>query len=222
MADQALVVICVHPGRDIQIIFDTAAQFRLAYFDFSGTGYTSVEYPFQTGWSIRTHGKGEVLAALADQHLTDFDYLAIIDDDVGLRISDINRLLLLGRSHRLDLFQPSLSADSYISHPHLRHRPNHEMVETSFVEAMMPFFSYLTFERCRDLFAQSQSGWGIDIVWSDRICRARGRLGVIHAVVATHLRPVRSHTWIMPNGLTPPEEMRALIRRHGIGKYAVR
>lgn len=220
---KALIVICVHPERTVHIDFDVAPKFRLATFDYSGRGYVpDWEAPIDRSWSRTTAGKGEIFHALGQEEFGEFDFFSVIDDDVGLRVSDINHALFLGRTHELDLFQPSLSADSQISFPHLRQRPGLAMAETTFVEVMMPFFSRQAYEACRDLFGQSQSGWGMDIAWSDRRHKQGGRLRILHAVMATHLRPLTSHNWTMPNGLTAKEELQRVMQLNGLERYEIR
>ena len=219
----AFVVFCVHPEGPFAIDIDAAPRFRAAFLDYTGSGFVpDCTLTSTSRWSTVTHGKGRGIAHVAQHAPQDFDYIAVLDDDVSLRISDINRLLFLGRLHQLDIFQPSLSHESPTSFPHLRNRPGFSVVATNFVEVMAPFFSRRAFEMSRDLFDQSISGWGMDIVWSDRMIKKGGKLGVIHEVVASHLRPHNSQHWTLPNGETPKAEMIRLMKANGLDHYEVR
>lgn len=216
------IVFCVSPRQELAIHFDCAPQFRFAFFDYSGTGHRPDCSASPThAWSVKTHGKGELLRVCAGLIPEDADYIGVLDDDVHLRVSDINRLLFLGRLHRLDIFQPSLSHESDTNFPHLKNRPGTMIASTTFVEVMAPFFSRQAFEECRDLFSTNVSGWGVDIVWSHRVLQRQGRLGIVHAVTASHLRPTQSQDWVMPNGEKPLDEMRKTMRENGLESYHV-
>lgn len=216
----ALVILVVKPDTPFCIEEDAIPRFRLGFFDFTGSGHVPVTdaRPWAC-WSHQVRGKGEGLAWLDRQVLGEFDYIAVIDHDVMLSISAINRLLFIGRLHRLDLFQPSLSHDSYISHPHLAQRVGALLRNTTFVEVMAPFISAHAYSLVRDLFSETISGYGIDIAWSRRILGQGGRLAVIDGVPATHVNPVTSPTWTFPNGETSLDELRRVIARHGLAGY---
>lgn len=220
---KALVVMCVHPHSPLAIHFDVPAQFRTAFFDFTGSGFIpNVNVQAAYNWSYCTSGKGEILFWIAKHAPKDFDFVAVMDDDVSMRVSDINHLLFLAKLHQLDLFQPSLTQESASNFPHLKQRPGSRLAATTFVEVMTPFFSRKAFDLCQDLFGESLSGWGIDIVWSDRIIKNQLRLAIVHEVAATHLRPINSTNWIMPNGETPQNELVRVMRSHGLDRYEVR
>lgn len=220
---EALVMVNVNPGAPFCIEIDAAPRFRLGIFDYSGSDYTPrLPCPIDLRLSHKTLGKGELLAHLAGQDLGDYDYIADIDHDVLLSVSAINRLLFIARLHKLDLFQPSLSHDSHISHPHLAHRPGLVLRETTFVETMTPFFSAAAFALARDSFGESISAWGLDFIWSSRVRRSQGKLAVVDAVLAKHLNPVRSNTWHFANGDTPLDELERALTRHALTGYELR
>lgn len=219
----ALVILVVKPDAPFCIEEDAVPRFRLAFFDFTGSNYApaTAARPWAC-WSHKVTGKGEGLAWLDRQGLPAFDYIAIIDHDVMLSISAINRLLFIGRLHRLDLFQPGLSHDSYISHPHLAQRPGLLLRDTTFVEVMTPFLSAQAYAMVRDLFAETFSGYGLDFVWSQRIRDRGGRVAVVDGVLAKHLNPVTSPTWRFPSGETSLDEMRRVIAYHGLADYELK
>lgn len=220
---EALVVVNVNPAAPFCIEIDAEPRFRLGVFDYSGSGYAPrLPCRIDLRLSRKVLGKGELLAHLADLDLGEYDYIAEIDHDVLLSVSAINRLLFIARLHKLDLFQPSLSHDSFISHPHLANRPGLILRETTFVESMTPFFSAAAFALSKDSFGESISAWGLDFVWSNRVRQTQGRLAVIDAVLAKHLNPVRSNTWRFANGDTPLDELKRALTRHGLTGYEMR
>jgi len=217
------MVFCVSPQQPLAIHFDCPPQFRFAFFDYSGTGHQPPCSASPThAWSVKTLGKGDLLRVCADLIPSDASYIGVLDDDVHLRVSDINYLLFLGALQQLDLFQPSLSHESDTNFPHLKTRPGTLLAPTTFVEVMAPFFSRQAFEECRTLFSSSISGWGLDIAWSHRLLQRQGRLAIIHAVTASHLRPLGSQHWVMPNGEKPVDEMRRVMKENGIESYHIK
>lgn len=218
MDERALVVLMVKPGTPFCVEQDAAPEFRLAVFDFTGND-SIPDLRHAAAWvlSARVEGKGSVLQALA-QHpkFTDFDYCAVIDHDVLLSIGGINRLLFLGRIHGLDLFQPCLSHDSFISFPHLAQQPGRVLRETNFVECMAPFFSRSAFDQVKGTFAESISGYGLDFIWSSRIASAGGKVAVIDAVLAKHIHPLTPPNRVLKAGETPLEELQRILAHHGL------
>ncbi|MBI4984257.1 MAG: hypothetical protein HZC24_02620 [Rhodocyclales bacterium] len=219
MKHSALVCIGCHPESPLLLNFDVAAEFRFGFFDYSGTGYAPPIDAAAFAWSRRTAGKGELMAAAAALLDADAAYYGFLDDDIELAVSDINRLLDIGRRCGLDVFQPSLSADSYGSFAHLFNDPGVWLRETSFVEVMMPFFSNFAFSACKSTFGESISGWGLDFIWSSRMARQGRRLAVVHDVVAAHRRPSTSTGWKFANGMTSWDELAQIKARHGLLDY---
>ena len=88
------------------------------------------------------------------------------------------------------------------------------------VEIMMPVFSRRALESTRHLFAESVSGWGIDLVAGKIV---RERLGtcpaVIDLVVARHLKPIdlkggAFYKMLRNANINPEIEMRLLVDKH--------
>jgi hypothetical protein len=219
---EALVILVVKPGTPFCIEEDTVPRFRLAFMDFTGSGYRPpIDAKPWACWSQKVAGKGELMAWLDRQDLGTFDYIAIIDHDVLLSISAINRLLFIGRTHGLDIFQPSLTHDSYISHPHLTVRHGPLLRPSTFVESMAPFMSAKAYALVRDLFPETISGYGIDFVWSKRIRDHGGRVAIVDGIAAKHMNPVTSVGWTLPNGESPMDELRRIFARYGLDGFQI-
>ena len=219
----ALVVVCVHPDAPFCLQLDAAPSFRLGYFDYTGSGFVPPQAsPADLRFSAKVPGKGALMAHLAKQSLGDYDYLAVIDHDIEISVAAINQLLLVARAYQLDLFQPGLSADSYSSHPHLLVRPQSALRETTLVECMMPFFSRRAFDCVSQYFHESQSGWGLDYLWSHKIRQDHGKLAVIDCVVAKHLNPISSQHWNFANGETAMDEMTRILAHYQLTNYVLK
>ncbi|HEY5790422.1 MAG TPA: hypothetical protein VIX81_07345, partial [Gammaproteobacteria bacterium] len=113
------------------------------------------------------------------------------------------------------LYQPALSCDSVSSWKFL-HRAWTNACSTRprnvpLVEVMAPVFSQMALNKCREYFAESESGWGLDILWSSPVFGLQP--SVFDCIQMKHLRPLRSSSWQLENGLTPPQELAMMIAK---------
>lgn len=120
-----------------------------------------------------------------------YDYIALVDDDILISKAALSRLFEIGRSHRLDLFQPTLSWDSYFSYAATLTNPAYRLRYTNIVEMMCPVFSRAHLVRALPLFAMGYE-LGIDLVWTKLTSEPWFRYALIDEVVARHTRPVGS------------------------------
>ena len=155
-----------------------------------------------------------------DGLIKQYDYIMMLDDDISLNECDITRLFEVGEEAGLDMFQASLSEDSSCSYDVFRHHPGTRLRYTNSVEIMMPIFSRRALEVTRNLFSQSVSGWGIDLVAGKMV---RERLGtcpaVIDHVVANHLKPIdlkegAFYRMLRNANINAEIEMRVLVNKH--------
>jgi len=203
-------LLCLH--------LDATPQFSLVLFDFSGT-FTQTELVVQDlkcqVLSGATECKGEIYQALA-AHLagapTMPEYVSLIDDDIIIGVSDINRALHLARATALDVFSPCLSHDSHYTHRWTL-RQGHAMARlVDWVEVMMPFYRGPLFMAGAPHYAGNVSSWGIDKYLIPTLQKLMGmeRTAVLDAVVASHVRPVTSGQKTYRNGRTAAMESAAL------------
>lgn len=142
------------------------------------------------------------------------EYVALIDDDILLSVSQINTALHLGRCERLDIFSPSLSHDSPYSHHWTRHQPHRVYREVPWVEVMMPFYRGDLFMAARPYYRDNISSWGLDrfIFPTLQQLHRRTRTAMLDAVMASHRRPITSGEKVYRNGRTAWQE-RQLLRQ---------
>jgi hypothetical protein len=118
-----------------------------------------------------------------------YDYIAFFDDDLEIAKADINRLFEIGRKYKLDLFQPSLSWDSYFSYAATLTSGKFTLRYTNVVEMMCPVFSVPYLRRALPLFGLGYE-LGIDLIWSRLSDAPWFRFAVVDDVVVRHTRPV--------------------------------
>jgi hypothetical protein len=118
-----------------------------------------------------------------------YDAIALIDDDLQCSSRDINLCFSLGEQYRLDVWQPSLSWDSYYSYGVFLNNPLFRLRYTNFIEMMCPFFSTEQLRRALPLFEIGLET-GIDRLW----CRLKDdwnrAYAVLDAVSVRHTRVV--------------------------------
>ncbi|MGC2108021.1 MAG: hypothetical protein WA655_00800 [Candidatus Korobacteraceae bacterium] len=132
---------------------------------------------------------------LAKTSLQDFDYVIIVDDDIELPPSFLDRYLALVERYDFALAQPARTHDSYIDHPFVEQLDGIVARQTLFVE-IGPLFSIradaLPFLLPFDL--TSPMGWGYDLVWPLTMMSAKLTMGIVDAVPVRHkLRQPVSH-----------------------------
>ena len=104
------------------ILKDATPDFDLFIFDYSGQDNASQLEGLQPAYylSQKTECKGDILLGVYNhliQHsVTDFKYIGLLDDDIFISYSDLNKLLFIANMEQLDVFQASLTHDSYYHH----------------------------------------------------------------------------------------------------------
>lgn len=221
----AVLVVYAWDGRSpplAPVRRDVAAGFDLLLFDYSGCA------PAPEGvamLSCATACKGEIYREvhtwLAAQPIGRYSHVGLIDDDIELAWSDLNRLLEIARTHGCDAFQPALSTDSEYDHSRFVARPGGVLRWVDWIEVMMPFYRTDVFLAGREFFARSISSYGLDQFVMPTLHKLAGhdRVAVIDAVVVRHGRPITSDGKVFANGLTAGQE-RALQRRLAMARLA--
>lgn len=193
--------------------FDEPAAFTLLLFNYSGNGAVP---PAREGFSYdlmvncRTEFKGQLLREL-NRFLAaypQYDMIGIVDDDVKIKVSSINRLLNIASVQRFDVCQPSLTHDSYHSFDFNLHRPELEYEKVAWIEIMSPFYRREVFDACYPLADENISSYGIDnyvVPFYQHLLNMK-RTAVIHAVQVTHTKPVTDGDQTFSNGLTARQE----------------
>nr|WP_316644326.1 hypothetical protein [uncultured Roseateles sp.] len=203
-------LLCLH--------LDAKPQFSVVLFDFSGT-CSQTELTVQDlrcqVLSGATECKGEIYQALA-AHLaaapTLPEYVSLIDDDIIIGVSDINRALHLARATGLDVFSPCLSHDSHYTHRWTLQQGQSMAYPVDWVEVMMPFYRGPLFMAGAPHYEGNVSSWGIDKYLVPTLQKLMGmeRTAILNAVVASHVRPVTSGQKTYRNGRTAAMESAAL------------
>jgi len=132
---------------------------------------------------------------IAPCDLEAYDYLLVIDDDIGLPDGWLDDFLTLASDCELDICQPARSANSDVGHAFTLQIPGIQARETEFVEVgpvvavrRSAFGSLVPFDETFPM------GWGMESAWR-AICGRDGlRMGIIDAFPIEHtFRPTLAH-----------------------------
>jgi hypothetical protein len=216
-AERPLVLVSWHGGQDPLpcLHLDANAQFDWLLFDYTGsqtTGERLIGGQRMLVLAEATECKGDIFNALCrwlhDQGRCP-EYVGLIDDDVWIGISDINRCLHLARCEGLDVFSPTLMHDSHYTHRWMLGQPDRLFREVDWLEVMMPFYRGDLFLSAREHLAGNVSSWGLDKYLWPTLQQLRGqtRTALIDAVRASHRRPITSGQKTYRTGRTAFDEL---------------
>jgi hypothetical protein len=162
--------------------------------------------------------KSPRIGALAreDAGLFAYDAIWFPDDDLRTGPADVERLFQIAREHELLLAQPALAPGSHFTHlVTLQHR-SFRIRFTNFVEIMAPLFSREAFRACAETFAESTSGYGLDLVWPRLLGDPRDRIGIVDAVAVLHTRPVGTSDFYRGLPVPPATENERVAAKYGV------
>jgi hypothetical protein len=197
---------------------DANAQFDWLLFDYTGTqtpGEREVAGLPVVVLSSPTECKGDIFQLLCEwlhHNARCPEYVALIDDDIWIGVSDINRALHLARLEGLDVFSPTLMHDSHYTHRWTLTQPNRVFRSVDWVEVMMPFYRGDLFLAAREHLSGNVSSWGLDKYLWPTLQQLRGqtKTALIDAVTASHRRPITSGMKTFRTGRTAHDEMAAM------------
>ena len=201
------------------IYFDATPAFDLLVFDYSGKGDMNLLSSIAPKHvlSIATECKGQIINALYAylQSLNtepNYHYIGIFDDDQYISIADINKLLFIANLEQLDVFQPSISHDSYYDNRQFIHKPGYQVRPADWVEVMCPFYKMDIFNAFAPHCVDNISGTGLDLYLVPTIQYLMGKTNtaVVHAVQVKHTRPVRTGARVFSNGKTAVQEIQIM------------
>lgn len=122
----------------------------------------------------------------------DYDFIALLDDDLATDVETLSTCFEIGYAHNLNLWQPSLTRDSYFSYAAFLQNPGFKLRYTNFVEMMCPFMTSETLRRAAPFLGMGYPT-GPDLIWSRLHEENEYKSAIIDAVSVKHTRDV-GHT----------------------------
>ncbi len=201
------------------IYFDVAPAFDFLVFDYSGKGEANqlAAIAPKHFLTVATECKGQIITALYNYLLPlnaqdVYQYIGIFDDDQFISVSSINQLLFIADLEKLDVFQPSLTHDSYYDNRQFINKPGYQILPADWVEVMCPFYRMDIFNAFAPHCAENISGTGLDLylVPTIQYLMSKTNTAVVHAVQIKHMRPVRTGARVFSNGKTAVQEIQIM------------
>lgn len=194
------------------IEFDEGPMFTILLFNYSG----NQKLPELNGnviyhqiISAKTEFKGKILEVLG-RNISDmnYEYLGILDDDQEISISGINKMLSTARAIDADMFQPSVTKDSFYSHKRFLNNGTNKPEAIDWVEIMSPFLKKQLFEAGNPFYNENISSYGIDMYLFPYLQRKLGmnKAFLMHETTVKHNKPVTDGSRRFSNGLDARQE----------------
>lgn len=120
--------------------------------------------------------------------ISDYDNIWFVDDDIDTYTESINNLFDIHRRYKLKLSQPTVTG--YTSHWITNKVEGNILRYTNFVEIMCPMMNTETMLRLLPSFDLTESGWGLDLLWTKMLNYPTDKVAIIDEVTVTHTKPV--------------------------------
>ena len=146
--------------------------------------------------------------------LWDYDNFWLPDDDILISADNINRMFQTFDQYGLWLAQPSLTPDSYSSHPITVHNQDYALRFTTFAEVMAPVFAKSALQSVIGSFEGAQSAWGLDFVWPKILGYPPNKIAIFDDISMKHTREVGGGS--IYKNINPGLELKNNMDRYGL------
>lgn len=164
------------------------------------------------------HGLAACLAKFPDW-LDRYERIAFPDDDLQASRGGWSEVFDILAEADAPLGQPSLDPLSFFSHPVTLCRPRYRYRETDFIEVMAPVFRTDLLKQCLPLFTENVTSWGLDYLFARQARENGGSMAIVDAVNFLHTRRVGKGDQYKPGEISPREDRKRTLARHGIQIY---
>lgn len=126
------------------------------------------------------------------EFLKNYTSFFFLDDDIEVSGVQIANLFECFNQLPVQLAQPSLTADSFMSWEILKHKKFSGLRYVTTVELMCPMMKQQALETLLPTFKLTKSGWGVDLIWGKLIPKHFGtkQIVVLDIIQVRHSKPV--------------------------------
>jgi GR25 family glycosyltransferase involved in LPS biosynthesis len=210
-------VVFIPFNNEVNIIFDKRPNFITVVMCFSHEKPVP-KFPYLVDYfcAVQTECKGDLMQyqiEILNNIIKDYNFVAMYDDDIKIKVSEIEKLFEIAQEKKLDLFAPSLSSDSYHTYDVTLNKGSGIRL-VKWVEIMMPHFSRRFIEQFKlHLKNLSQynfkTSYGFDLfLFPEILEEIRGNCAIVDDIIAKHNREITSDKKTFSNGLTALQEMK--------------
>ena len=102
------------------------------------------------------------------KELQKYDRFFILDDDIIINTSDINKMFETAQKYKLWICQPSFGVDSKVSWEHTKNVKGAILRYTNFIEVNTPLYTRWALDRLMKYYTPKLIGWGVDYlsIWA--------------------------------------------------------
>ncbi|SMF59731.1 hypothetical protein SAMN02745866_03844 [Alteromonadaceae bacterium Bs31] len=111
-----------------------------------------------------------------------YDAIFVLDDDIIISTSDLNRLFNIRIEYDLWLLQPTFSPRGKISHRLTKTRGFRKLTFTNFVEVCTVLFKQSKFVEFMSVYDPKLVGWGVDFWLTDYFYGKEDKIAVTHEI----------------------------------------
>ena len=141
-------------------------------------------------------------ATLYPEHLEQYDYVWVVDDDMFMSTEDINKMFQMMEDYNLDLAQPSISVDGMNYIRIFQHHSKYILRYTDYIECCAMLLSKRGLDKVKSTFSETITGWGWDALVSDMIFEeGQNNVAILDAVQAYHGMSMSSINRVMTREL---------------------
>lgn len=153
-------------------------------------------------------------ASFYPEHLRQYDYIWVVDDDMFMSTEDINKMFIMMEEYSLDLAQPSISLEGMNYIRNRQHDSRYILRYTNYVECCAMLLSKEGLDKVKRTFSETITGWGWDALVSDMIFEeGQDNVAILDSVQAYHGMSMSSINKVMTRGLHQVEG-RKLLRKY--------
>jgi glycosyltransferase involved in cell wall biosynthesis len=177
-----------------------------------------IEYEKDCDFLVKDKGfKFKIIGNFLVNHwdkIKNYEYICFSDDDLSANANSFNVAFDRAKQYDLWIAQPSLSLDSYTSHPELYQINSNILRYSSFVELMTPIIKIDILEKITPTIVNPStdwfvdSGWGLDYLWFDLLGAPINKFAIIDEVCVKHTKPYRGYLeqFGYPKGINEHED----------------
>jgi len=151
--------------------------------------------------------------------LDDYEYIALLDDDIITTTRALNRAFDLAREHNLAACQMSLYQDSFYEFLCWLRHPFLTLHYTSHIELMAPILRVDIMKRVEPYFALPNNLWAMDHIVGNVAGERPRSIAVLDEVSILHTRAYRSgEIYKVFSGTDPKDAERRFLEEHGFSR----
>jgi hypothetical protein len=145
-----------------------------------------------------------------------YESIMLADDDMDPIGCTVEEMFELFDRTGARIAQPALTSDSHVSHAITLQDTSCAWREVNFVEMGTPIFTIAALLEFLPFFAETVSGWGVDLYWSMKEIDAGRRLAILDSTPVRHCRAIGGGGYYEGLGVAPSQEAREFLERQGL------